>query len=137
MNADNPYVRYSNSASEKKLSERLGIHWSNDMQDWDLIVSDYGRISDFLKVYQNELKDDDDKFALMQLIISSFDDGISSADSQELKNWNICKTILTKECYLHYSIIEYWSLLDNEIENTFSITPFIREIWKDVASKFE
>lgn len=137
MNTDKQYVRYSNSTSEKKLSERLGIYWSNDMQDWGLISSDYGRISDFLKVYQNELKDDDDKFALMQLIISSFDDGISSADSQELKNWNICKTILTKECYLHYSIIEYWSLLDNEIENTFSITPFIREIWKDVASKFK
>ncbi len=136
MNTDNPYVRYSNSASEKKLSERLGIHWSNDMQDWDLIISDYSRISDFLKLYLTELKDDNDKFVLMQLIISSFDDGISNANSQELKNWNTCKTILTNECYIHYSTIKYWSLLDNEIDNTFSITPFMREVWEEVKSKF-
>ena len=137
MDTEDQYVRYSTSTSEKKLSERLGINWYHNIQDWDLITSDYGRISDFLKIYQTELKDDDDKFTLMQLIISSFDDGISNANSKELKNWKVCKTILLKECYLHYSTIKYWSLLDTEIEDTFSITPLMREIWKDTELKFK
>ncbi len=136
MNTQDQYVRYSSGVSEKKLSERLGLHWSNDIQDWDLIMSDYGRISDFLKIYQTELKNDENKFTLMQLIVSSFDDGICNADSQELKNWEICKIILIKECYLHYSTIKYWSLLDHEIENIFSITPFMREVWKNIELKF-
>jgi hypothetical protein len=47
--------------------------------------------------------------------------------------WRICEIILEKECFLHFSIITYWSLLEERnMENVFSITPFIREIWESV-----
>ena len=114
------YTRYPKGKSEKKLSGRLGLYWDESIQDWELIVSDSKRISEFLKVYQTELKDDDDKFTLMGLIVSSFDDGINKADAEMLELWEICKTILKKECFLHFSIIEYWSFLEEkDIENVF------------------
>jgi len=133
---ENPYVRYPSGSSEQKLSERLGLHWDNDTQDWDLIVSDSGRIRDFLKVYQNELDNDDDKFTLMGLIVSSFDDTAPDFDEETYKLWNICKTILEKECFLHYSIIEYWSFLENEPDNVFPISMLMREVWEKVKFNF-
>ncbi|PKV48089.1 hypothetical protein ATE84_0075 [Aquimarina sp. MAR_2010_214] len=137
MNTKEQYIRYPSGFSEEKLAKRFGLYWDNTMQDWELVVSDFGRIKDFIKVYQTELNNDDDKFTLMGLIVSSFDDHISDFDKETEENWNICKTILEKECYLHYSIIKYWSLPDEkDINNVFSITPYIREVWGNVKIKF-
>ncbi len=130
------YTRYPSGLSEERLANRLGLYWDNTMQDWEIVVSDFGRIRDFLKLYQNELVNDDDKFTLMGLIVSSFDDGISNFDKETKKNWYICKTILEKECYLHYSIMKYWCLYENEPDNVFDITPYMREVWEKVKMKF-
>jgi len=137
MNKQEQYIRYPSGSSEQKLANRLGLYWDNTIQDWDLVTSDKGRIRDFLKLYQNELENDDDKFTLMGLIVSSFDDAVSDFNDEIEKNWNICKIILEKECYLHYSIIEYWSLLEEkDIDNVFDITPYMREIWEKIKMNF-
>jgi hypothetical protein len=137
MKIEEQYIKYPNGISEKKLSDRLGLYWEESMQDWEFTVSDSRRLSDFLKVYQTELDNDDDKFTLMSLIVSSFDDGLSEADTEVKKMWEICRTILEKECFLHFSIIKYWSLLEEkDEENVFSITPYMREIWNKVEVNF-
>ena len=135
MNNDQ-YVRHPSGVSEQKLSKRFGLHWDNDTHDWELIVSDSGRIKDFLKVYQNELNNDDDKFTLMGLIVSSFDDAGPDYDEETFKYWDICKIILENECYLHYSIIEYWSFLESELDEAFPISPLIRKVWEKVKVNF-
>jgi len=139
MSKSESYIRYPRGISEEKLANKLGLYWSKYEQDWELIVSDFGRIPDFLKLYQKELDNDDDKFTLMGLIVSSFDDNISNFDKETQINWNICKTILEKECYLHYSIINYWCLLEKDPDDldVFDITPHMREIWEKVKTKFE
>jgi len=137
MNTQEQYIRYPSGVSEEKLSKRFGLYWDRTMQDWEFVVSDSGRIDDFLKVYQTELDNDDDKFTLMGLIVSSFDDDMTDMQSGIENKWAICKTILEKECFLHFSIIRYWSLLDEkDIHNVFSITPYIREVWEEVKTKF-
>jgi hypothetical protein len=133
---ENQYVRYPSGASEQKLSKRFGLYWDNDTQDWELIVSDSGRIIDFIKVYQNELDNDDDKFTLMGLIIASFDDIAPKFDKANSELWEICKTILEKECYLHYSTITYWCLLENEPDDTFPISLLMRKVWERVKINF-
>ncbi|MEM7556400.1 MAG: hypothetical protein AAF378_20330 [Cyanobacteria bacterium P01_A01_bin.84] len=137
MKSKEQYISYPSGVSEKKLSNRLGLYWEQSIQDWEFTVSDSSRISEFLKVYQTELNDDDEKFTLMGLIVSSFDDGISEANHQMKDLWRICEIILEKECFLHFSTITYWSLLEEKnIENVFSITPFMREIWESVKLNF-
>ena len=134
MKLQEQYVRYSTTKSEEKLSKRFGLYWDIKMQDWDLEVSDYGRIDDFLKIYQVELDNDNDKFSLMALIVSSFDGGI--LNNEDIKpNWDICKTILEKECYLHYSTIVYWCQFEKE--NVFDVTPLMREVWQNVKIRFQ
>lgn len=137
MDKQELYIKYPSSLSEEKLAKRLGLYWDNTIQDWELVVSDFGRINDFLNLYQKELYDDDDKFTLMGLIVSSFDNGISNFNVETETNWRICKAILENECYLHYSIIKYWSLLEEkDTKNVFSITPYMREIWDKVEVNF-
>jgi len=133
---ENQYTRYPSGISEEKLSKALGLYWSNDTQDWDLVVSDANRIEEFLKFYLDKLKDDDDKFTLMGLIISSFDDIAPNFDKDTSKLWDVCKTILVKECYLHYSTIMYWCLFENEPDNTFPISLLMREVWEEVKLNF-
>ena len=137
MDKQELYIKYPSSLSEEKLAKRLGLYWDNTIQDWELVVSDFGRINDFLNLYQKELYDDDDKFTLMGLMVSSFDRGISDFNVETETNWRICKTILENECYLHYSIIKYWSLLEEKnTKNAFPITPYMREIWDKVEMNF-
>ncbi|WP_422106858.1 hypothetical protein [Winogradskyella sp.] len=133
---ENQYVRYPSGISEEKLSKRLGLYWDKDIQDWELIVSDSGRIRDFIKVYQNELDNDDDKFTLMALIVSSFDDIAPNFDKDNSQLWDVCKTILKKECYLHYATIVYWCLLENEPGNVFPISLLMRDVWEEVKYNF-
>ncbi|MFP2995188.1 hypothetical protein ABN763_04730 [Spongiivirga sp. MCCC 1A20706] len=77
MSYSKQYVRHSSISSEEKLSKRLGLYWNKNEQDWEIVVSDFQRIEEFLKLYKNELSDDNEKFTLMGLIVSSLDDGIS------------------------------------------------------------
>ncbi|AXT61418.1 hypothetical protein D1816_14020 [Aquimarina sp. AD10] len=137
MNIEDQYTRYPNGISEKKLSNRLGLYWEESIQDWEFIVADSERLSDFLKIYQTELDNDNDKFTLMSLIVSSFDDGFSEEDIEIKELWEVCRIILEKECFLHFSIIKYWSLLEEkDAKNIFSITPYIRKVWDKVEMNF-
>lgn len=132
------YVRHPSRISEEKLSKRLGLFWDEETQDWDLIVSDPSKLDIFLNVYQTELKDDDDKFTLMGLIIASFDDCLEETNTDFEKKWKVCRTILEKECFLHYSSIMYWSFLEGKDEESiFSLTPYMREVLKNVAHRFK
>ena len=82
MTHSKQYVRYPSAISEEKLSKRFGLFWDKNTQDWDIVTSDSGRIRDFIKIYQTELDNDDDKFTLMGLIISSFDDAAPNFDKE-------------------------------------------------------
>ncbi|MOA58573.1 hypothetical protein D3C78_1829920 [compost metagenome] len=64
-------------------------------------MSDSSRITEFLYAYENIELNIDEKFALMIIIISSFND----------------------------ATIYYWSMLDeDDLENSHAVTSFMREI---------
>jgi len=131
------YTRYATAETERSLSERISLPWFEGMQDWDLIAADSGRVSEFLKIYQNGDLNDDERFALMQLIVASLDDSIDeSNDFEQNDSWIKCKTILTNEFWLHISTIHYWSLLEKDVNEGFPITRHIRPIWEDLKSHF-
>ncbi|GAB5524640.1 MAG: hypothetical protein Roseis2KO_25120 [Roseivirga sp.] len=132
------FIRYAPIEAQKKLSERLGFHWYENTQDWDLIESDSGRIREFLQIYKSDDLSDDEKFALMELIISSFDDLIEEGGNINREEiWTDCKHILISECCLHITTVHYWSSLeDKDPKRGFLVTEFIRPIWDSVKSKF-
>jgi hypothetical protein len=132
------FIWYASIEAQKKLSERLGFHWYEDTQDWDLIESDSARIREFLQIYKSDDLSDDEKFALMELIVSSFDDLIEEGGNINTEGiWTDCKHILVNECWLHITTIHYWSSLeDKDPKKGFPITEYIRPIWDSAKTEF-
>ena len=137
MDLREEYWRFAMPEAQKALAERFGIYWHETEQDWHLIVSGKGWIPQFMKVYKLEDLNDDKKFALMELIITSFDDLADGESLEENEYWIECERILRVEFWLHITTIHYWSCLDKpNVEECWSITKYIRPIWEDVKSNF-
>lgn len=99
------------------------------MQDWELACADAGRLEDFLNAYERRDLVEDDRFALMALIVSSFDDWLADGGTDDAMVARI-RQHLVAEFNLHRWTIRYWSLLDGEdAADAFHATPFMRELW--------
>lgn len=138
MQLKDEFVRFAAGAVQKRLSERLGLDWYEGTQDWDLTASDSGRIREFLQVYKGDDLSDDEKFALMELIVSSFDDLAEAGGNINREGlWTDCRHILINECWLHITTIHYWSsLTDQKPSDGFAITELIRPVWESVKTDF-
>jgi hypothetical protein len=78
------YWRFPMPEAQRDLAVRFGIYWHEWEQDWHLIVSDKGWIKQFLKTYTSGELNEDEKFALMEVLIASFDD-LANEESLEKK----------------------------------------------------
>lgn len=97
-------------------------------QDWEYEVSDSSRITEFLYAYENIELNKDEKFALMIIIISSFND--ARVEGKTEKNWaSLIRYHLLQDLSIHKNTIYYWSMLDeDDLENCHAVTSFMREI---------
>jgi len=126
-------VRHQTRAAIEKLNFLLKLDKNRWQQDWNIELADPNRVDEFCQVYER-LYEVDEKFALMTLIISSYDDFISEqGDSPELEK-RIAQLILT-QWELHVDTIHYWALISQpEIEDGFAVTPFMRKILQQQKS---
>ena len=108
------------------LTHRCQAHGLADLlQQWRA----YG-FSEFLDLYEQGGLNDDDRFTLMALIVSSFDDWLSGGGTDEALSQRL-RQHLVNNFTLHAATIRYWSqLVEPDLDNVFSATPFMREIWK-------
>jgi len=65
-------MEYDNSQTLEKLGELLKIP---DLcgEDWDSMYADGQRVKEFCDVYESEPLSDPEKFALMELLVASYD----------------------------------------------------------------
>jgi hypothetical protein len=97
------------------LTQRLALSrkWS---QDWELEVTDASRIGEFCRYYEESALTIEEKFALMALIVASFDDYLQATPSKQhdpsFEAW--IERLLRENFVLHSYTVEYWSVLDAE-----------------------
>ncbi|MFC3803465.1 hypothetical protein [Cohnella sp. GCM10012308] len=112
----------------ESLNEKLRLpKVDQNSQDWEYEVADSNRVNEFISFYETAVLDQDEKFALMNLIISSFDDALREAKDHD-GTWDRIKNHLARDLVLHRNTILYWSLEEEEPENCFYITPYMRQI---------
>jgi len=104
-------------------------------QDWDLLVADPTRVSEFVSTYEKaSLLADETKFALMEVILASFDDLVREGGRANEVARRI-RIILDAEFTLHAYSIYYWCLWNEgykpDEDRIFSITLFMREVWME------
>lgn len=120
------------------LASVAGDEW---MQDWPLEVADPSRLDEFIDLLKGA-ESDDDRFALMELVLYSLDE---ADPAKQRVAWPVIETMLEREPGLYAREIIYWSLgdetywsLGDEIDDGilklndlgedegFSITPLMR-----------
>lgn len=113
----------------KKLSENLSLPYTGTEQDWELEMTDASRIDEFIDYYLTNALNEEEKYALISLIIASYDDVLSFGKINADQNWLKIKAMLEKDRKLFADLIDYWKLEDEtDDDNVFTITPLIRTI---------
>lgn len=99
------------------------------MQDWEIECADAERLDEFLSLYERGGLSDDDRFALMALIVSSLDDWLRTGGADKAVLRRVRRHLLA-DFSLHAWTIHYWCLSgESDPHNLFHATPFMREIW--------
>jgi len=122
--------KYADKESIESLIKKLNLPpLTPYSQDWEYTSADSSRVDEFITYYENNQLNKNEKFTLMIVIISSFDDYLSEGiGTENNKLWNRIKQNLLQDYELHINTIHYWALDKSDLENCFSITPYIREM---------
>ena len=122
--------RWVTGDSASRLTAMLGLPSHPYMQDWEHECADSNRLGEFLDLYERGGLSDDDRFALMALIVSSFDDWLRAGGKDDAVLQRV-RRHLVEDLGLHERTIHYWCLLEeSDVDNVFHVTPFMREIWR-------
>ncbi|HEJ9485120.1 TPA: hypothetical protein SMM93_000469 [Proteus mirabilis] len=120
-----PSPRYETAVAIEQLATDLNLPNERWMQDWAYIVSIPQHIDKYISHYK-KLSDDDQKFALMMLILQALEE----QDNQIDKYKSEVSALLQQEYPLHAYTIFHWCSFDNEdLSDCWEITPMMREIF--------
>lgn len=129
---------YTTSESIDNLIDYFQLEHLRDMKDtggrWAVFAADVHKLALFTEAYQTHFTSENDKFALMDLIIETCNEYINTIKYNESLNlldfeacWRKIKRYLVADQYLHATTLKYWYRADAESwEEIFDITPFIR-----------
>lgn len=126
---ENVYPEYVTKSAVEGLVKKIKLPAPDEFsQDWEYEVSDSSRITEFLYAYENIELNIDEKFALMIIIISSFNDAILESKAEE-SSASLIRYHLLQDISIHKNTIYYWSMLDeDDLENSHAVTSFMRGI---------
>ncbi|WP_052059878.1 hypothetical protein [Lysinibacillus fusiformis] len=126
---ENVYPEYVTKSAIEGLVKKVKLPAPDEFtQDWEYEVSYSSRITEFLYAYENIELNKEEKFALMIIIISSFNDAIVEGKAEE-NSASLIRYHLLQDISIHKNTIYYWSMLDeDDLGNCHAVTSFIREI---------
>src|SRR5262245_56316222 len=92
------------------------------MRDWEWDVADPSRFEKFLDAYSSGGLTDDERFALMEVLIQCVEEmGLPAVGSSP--QWQAVASRLLAHPELHASSVRYWSCLNgHDLENCFGVT---------------
>lgn len=126
--------RYHSSDAERRLSERFGLYWDSQMQDWDLTNANADLLPAFFSLLTESSLPDDELHALMELTIASVDDELQR-NPDNLEVWRTLETHLRHRPDLYASTMTYWAepaLLQYEEEQSFCISKQMASLWEEL-----
>ncbi len=119
-----------------------GVRDEEWMQDWPLEACDASRLDEFIDLL-NRAECDDDRFALMELVLYSLDE---APPANQREAWPLIEPMLERNPLLFARELIYWSLGDEGDDGTwqmddlgadesFTITPLMRPVLVRVAAE--
>jgi hypothetical protein len=125
--------RWATNAARMSLARRFALPYDPLSQDWEWEVADPSRFGEFLDAYGSGSLDEDERFALMEILIQCIEDmGLHSVEASP--QWHSVANLLHAHAGLHASSIRYWSCLEaRDLEDCFGVTAPMRAVWEVIA----
>lgn len=127
---DKPLYRFSTKKALDELAIELSFKEKNPY--WDSMAGlsytpgNPDDIQEYLDYYI-QLKDDDKKFTLMEMMLDSLADQPNEAEF--FKYWKLIKPILIKDYLTHKYTVHYWkNMTKQNFERSDVMTPLIQEL---------
>jgi hypothetical protein len=119
--------RFPTKEAMRSLDDKLNLPSRGDEQDWDIELADAERVSEFLDFYETNELTEEEKYALVCLMLGSYDEALRRGIAAE-NEWEKLKSILVNDARGFRFIIEYWSLPDVPGDDVFNLTRLMREL---------
>lgn len=121
---------YVTAEATDYLDGVFGLQPDPQCQDWEIELSDGSRLGEFVDFYRSSRLSDDQRFALMALIVSSAHDALDLHCLDD-RLWASVHDLLVADAGLHACTIHYWCCTDAADEDEyFTLTSRIRAVWK-------
>lgn len=91
------------------LNVKLALPAKGDEQDWDIELANKDRVKEFTDYLNTAILTNEQKFALMSLIVASYEDLLVSKNKLYTPFWHKIGHILNSEKHLYQPIIDYWT----------------------------
>jgi hypothetical protein len=111
---------FPNQESRKALAVKLGLPFTEDMQDWEYEVSDKARIEEFLSEYSKPSTTDQERISLIEILLSCINDFLEEGNQKAFSKY-FPKVIkhLNDNKSLFSETIRYWTTHD------FKVAPYL------------
>lgn len=120
--------------AERNLSDRLGLNWDVQMQDWDLNNANAEFIPLLIQTLKESTLSDDERYSLMALTLASVDDAHYPGADNEY-DWASVAALLRLRPCLFASAIYYWAepaLQARPAERQFPISAHMAGLWNEL-----
>ncbi|WP_341278992.1 hypothetical protein [Paenibacillus sp. FSL H8-0537] len=117
-----------------KLIEKFDLSDTHHI-DWEYIVADHTKLQEFIQSYKSFNWNIDEKYALMAIIVASYDDELQVCKEEETM-WDEIRSILITDLEIHIDTIIYWSLKETDLtpeeieEDGYLITKRMIEVYE-------
>src|SRR5262245_55245848 len=106
-------------------------HWG---QDWGIENAEPERVEVFCDAYDRLELSSDERFALMILIVASWDE--RARDDAEPALVRRIRALLQRDFAIHFHTVRYWACLDHpEEDDGYRITPEMRSLYRSCTPK--
>lgn len=109
------------------LNKLLGFDCNGNEQDWPVEFSDRHRIFEFIEIINSTHLSDLEKYSIVSLVLSSYDDYLESEVDYNNNHWSEIVKILNANPALYDELLNYWAAWGKENkDDLFFITPLVR-----------
>ena len=123
------------SSRKAKFDDVFGFSPDAYMQDWEIELADGQRLAEFIDAYYTLARDDDERFALMGLIVASSHDALDFYGLTS-SQWQRVHDRLVADANLHASTIYFWCCTNATCDDKcFTLTSRMRRVWNDVEQQ--
>lgn len=111
----------------KAINLMLNLHASGNEQDWELELADEHRLGEFISFLTETNLTSQEKYAVLSLILASYNDFLALKVDDDLVIWNKIIQIIDEDVVLYTDILNYWAIWTEVNEDDlFVITPLVR-----------